>query len=313
MKKTVLLLASLMFLATFTSCFKDKDGEYKPKEKISRIFYDYGDGKELREVWNWDNKLLKSIDHYSGGSLDWTEEFTYNKKDQVERVDCYAYGEYAEYTYDGSELSKVTYYEDNSIELELSFKYDGKTMSEIEVMYFDYKRQNRLLNEGVNPLRTMLAEKPYKELQKIINQADSREIISVKLEWENKNISKMVLTEGAYTETYEFEYDDKLSPFTNLYGLYSIVDIDLEQIPFCKNNVTQIRETESYEGEVYTDTEKYSYSYDGKFPTVKRHTYSYKIGGYYDWVWNEYTNEFEEVWIPEETVTHTTSTYYEYE
>ena len=98
MKKTVLLLASLMFLATFTSCFKDKDGEYKPKEKISRIFKDYGDGggKELREVWNWDKKQLKSIDHYSGGSLNWTEEFTYNKKGQIERVDCYEDGEEVE-------------------------------------------------------------------------------------------------------------------------------------------------------------------------------------------------------------------------
>ena len=37
-----------------------------------------------------------------------TEEFTYNKKGQIERIDCYAYSESVEYKYDDKDkLSKM--------------------------------------------------------------------------------------------------------------------------------------------------------------------------------------------------------------
>ena len=73
MKKVSLLLVSILLIASFSSCslFGDKEGEYKPKERISRIYVDngYGDGKELVEVWNWDKKVLSTSDHYFGGGV----------------------------------------------------------------------------------------------------------------------------------------------------------------------------------------------------------------------------------------------------
>ncbi len=305
MKKFILLLVSLMFLSTFTACFKDNDGEYKPKEKISRIYkdYGYGDGKELKEIWNWDKKQLQRIDHYYDGDLSWSEEFTYNKKGQIERVDCYENREYTEYTYDGRKLSKATYYNNGSIEEEYTFKHDGNKITEIEILYF-YKKgsrdNSRLRKEGYNPLRILLPENNYQTLVKVIenNPASRGGMETVKLEWEKKNVSKIEVTSGSYRYTVELKYDDKLNPFKNLFGLYVDENID-EGSSLSKNNVIEEHSAETYNGETYTEITKYSYSYDGKFPTVQRYTYSYEI---YDWNEEEYYTE-----------TRTVFTYYEYE
>lgn len=308
MKKSILLLASLMFLATFTSCFKDKEGEYKPKEKISRIYKDYGDGdgKELREVWNWDKKQLQRIDHYYDGYLDWSEEFTYNKKGQIERVDCYECGEYTEYTYDGRKLSKSTCYEDGSIYEEYKFKHDGNKITKIEILYF-YNRgsrdNSRLRKEGYNPLRILLPENDYQTLVKVIenNPASRGGMVTVKLEWEKKNVSKIEVTSGSDRYTVELKYDDKLNPLKNFFSLYpEDAFADESDYSLSKNNVVEERFIEDGE----TEIDKYSYSYDGKFPTVKRYTYSYKIP-----IWDNYIDSI----IGYETGTRTTSTYYEYE
>lgn len=308
MKKTVLFLTSLMFLATFTSCFKDKDGEYKPKEKISRIYKDYGDGdgKELKEVWNWDKKKLERIDHYSSGSLSWSEEFTYNKKGQIERIDCYEGSEYAEYKYDGRKLSKITYYDNGSIEEEYSFKHDGNKISEIEIMYFYRgKSESRLMTEGYNPIKMLLSERNYQAVRKTLNDNATRENITAKLEWEKKNVSRIELNAGSERLIMELIYDDKLNPFKNYNDLYTYYDEDWEDLcfVFSKNNITENRMTYTDDGETETDIQKYSYSYDGKFPTVQRYTYSYESPIFDDWY---------DI-IGYETVTRNISTYYEYE
>lgn len=287
-------------VASFSSC--KKEGVYKPKEKISRIYEHYSDGeKELREVWTWDEKKLQRIDHYSdGGDLSWSEEFTYNKKGQVERVDCYEDSEYTEYTYDGRKLSKATYYYRGSIETEHIYKHDGENITEIEITYFDNKKRNsHLRDEGYNPLRMLLQGNNYQTLKNAIERIHtSIDIVTVKLEWEKKNVSKIEIIEGSYRFTADFKYDDKLNPFKNLFGLYVDGDVD-EGYLLSKNNVIEKHYTETSHGETYTGKREYSYSYDGKFPTVQRYTYSYQD---YDWYEDEYY-----------TVTRTISTYYEYE
>lgn len=307
MKKYILLLASLMFLATFTSCFKDKDGEYKPKEKISRIYKDYGqgDGKELEEIWTWDEKQLQKIDHYWRNHIDWSEEFIYNKKGQIERVDCYEDSEYIEYTYDGDKLSKSTYYYKGSIIEEYVFKHDGKQIAEVEVTYYGRSRRNsRLMNEGYNPLRILLHENNYQTFKKAIeNLPTSRDLITIKLEWEKENVSKIEFTSGSERYIFELKYDDMLNPLKNFFSLYPEVafcsgfdeEYDVYSCSFSKNNIIELRYIEDDETEIY----KYSYSYEDKFPIVKRYNY---YDEEYDWYEDEYY-----------PVTRTTTIYYEYE
>lgn len=304
MKKILVSLLLISMAVTFSSC--KKEGVYKPKEKISRIYVDsgYGDGKKLEEVWTWDKKQLQRIDHYYDGDLSWSEEFTYNNKGQVERVDCYKDSEYTEYTYDGDKLSKATYYYRGSIVTEHIFKHEGENITEIEITYFDNKKRNsHLRNEGYNPLRMLLQGNNYQTLKNAIERVHtSIDIVTVKLEWEKKNVSKIEITEGPYRFTANFKYDDKLNPFKNLFGLYVDGDID-EGSLLSKNNVIEEHYAETSNGETYTGIIKYSYSYDGKFPTVQRYTYSYETP-----VWDYYGDL-----IGYETVTRTTSTYYEYE
>ncbi len=300
MKKILVSLLLISMVVTFSSC--KKEGVYKPKEKISRIYRNYdGDGKELREIWTWDKKQLQRIDHYYDGDLSWSEEFTYNKKGQIERVDCYEDGEYTEYTYDGGKLSKSTYYYNGSIEEEYKFKHDGNKITEIEILYFYNKgsRDNsRLRKEGYNPLRILLPENNYQTLVKVIenNPASRGGMVTVKLEWEKKNVSKIEVTSGSDRHTVELKYDDKLNPLKNFFSLYpEEAFADDGYYSWSKNNVVEERFIVDGGTEIY----KYSYSYDGKFPTVKRSTYSY---GIYDWYEEEYYTE-----------TITVSTYYEYE
>lgn len=296
-----------MFLSTFTACFKDKDGEYKPKEKISKIYNDYGEGKELEEVWKWNGKQLQRIDHYYDGDLEWSEEFTYNKKGQIERVDCYEDSEYTEYTYDGNRMTKSTFYNSGTIEEEYNFTYDGNKVSMIEIIYFSKSsiEKSRLREEGHNPIKMLLQEN-YEIVKNVLNNTAMRNSVTLKVEWNKNNVSNIEVQDGGETAQLEFKYDDKLNPFKNYYDLYTFYDeeIDVVVTAYSKNNITEIRSTYREDGETETEILKYSYSYDGKFPTVRRFTYSYERP-----IWDDNYDNI----IDYETETETTSTYYEYE
>lgn len=312
MKKSVLLLAALMFTATFSSCLKDKEGEFQPKEKISRIYHDYGygDGKSLSERWIWDEKQLKSIDHYDEGELDFTEEFTYNKKGQIERVDCYLYGESMEYKYDDKDkLSKITYYEGSSIEFELSFTHDGNHVSKIEYMEFSKgKNYNCLMAKGFNPLNLILPQEPAEKIKSAVMKkpADSKsDMATIELAWEKDNVKDIKMYIGTYKYTYTMEYDSYLNPYTGFYNSFYFVEnlIYPEDygysggfFSYSKNNITNMKYDEDGDIETY----RYSYTYnDNKYPSVKRYTYTYEEFNYETYEWEE--------------LTRTKSTYYEYE
>ena len=321
MKKSVLLLATLMFLVTFSSCFKDKEGEYKPKEKIARVFYDegYGDGKSLTEMWHWGDKQLQSIEHYDDGDLDFTEEFTYNKKGQIERIDCYAYSESIEYKYDDkNKLSKMTYYDGNSIELEFTFKHDGDKVSKIEFMEFGKgESKSRLMAEGINPLSLIMPQDAAAEIMKtfIKKQAETKsDMITMDLAWEKDNVKSIKVYIGSYVFSYTMEYDDKLNPYTGFYNsAYCMENIVYPEdygygggfFIYSKNNITTMKYVDS-DGDA--ETMRYSYTYEGKYPSVKRYNYTYEelVDMYYDYETGEYVYVYEDV-------TRTKSTYYEYE
>ena len=119
-----------ILVTDFFSPAEEKEGQYTPEKKISRIYSDYGYGKTLREIWRWNDNLLQSIDHYSSGSVSWVEEFTYNDNNQIVRVEDFLNGETMEYEYDGSNISKAIYYDEGSMEYELSFKYTDNKITD---------------------------------------------------------------------------------------------------------------------------------------------------------------------------------------
>lgn len=282
MKKITLLLMMSMLLVTFSSC--KKEGVYNPKEKISKIYEDYGYSKMLSEIWEWDKKQLKRIDHCYDGLVEWTEDFSYNEKGQIARVDCYEDEEYAIYQYDGKKLSKVSYYYEGELESEYIIKHNGKKISEIEMklFYIDWKgRSNsRLMSEGYNPIKMLLSENAYASVRKISN--DYAEIsrwqdptplsFTIKLEWEKDNVSKIETAVSGLRVSIEYAYDNKSNPFANFFSIYFEDVLDYNSLS--KNNVTEIRYTEIEDGYTDVEVERYSYSYDGKFPVEKRDDYS---------------------------------------
>lgn len=134
MKKVLYIFAAVALLFGVASCQKDKDedpeenittqqaGVYNPGMKISRIYYQYGDGeKKLREVWRWkDNKLI-----------------------EIQRGD-----ERYAYTYQNNRLSKLEVYYKGDLMYTYVYSYEGANFSKMEAYYegefkgtfeFDYK------------------------------------------------------------------------------------------------------------------------------------------------------------------------------
>jgi hypothetical protein len=261
---------------------KLKEGEYTPKKRISRIYLDNGNGKTLREIWRWNDNLLQSIDHYSSGSISWVEEFTYNDKNQIVRVEDFLNGETMEYEYNGSNISKAIFYDEGSIDIELSFKYTDNKISEIEYTEYDYKKRNNyhLISEGNSPLKMLLTEKVYQVFEKIVNNPANRsETGTIKLTWKDNNVSKMEIRSGSWENIVDYKHDDKSNPFRNYYNLYGPGELDYEiYSTFSVNNVTEERWIEKEDGDTYVYTIKYSYSYDDMFPTIKRISYQYDDG-----------------------------------
>ncbi|MBR0323359.1 MAG: hypothetical protein IIX06_02565 [Bacteroidales bacterium] len=283
MKKSVLLLASLVFLVAFSSCKQEeKEGQYTPEKKISRIYRDYGEGKTLREVWHWNENILQSIDHYSSGRISWVEEFTYNDDNQIVRVDDFLNGEYIEYEYNGSMISKAVYYDEGSIEMEFAFKYTDNKITELEYIGYDYKKRSssHLMKEGNNPLKMLLTEETYQVFDKFVNNSVNRGTygVTIKLTWKENNVSKMELRAGDYEIIVDMKHDTKSNPFRNYYNLYGPtefagVEMEIDNMmhsTFSANNITEERWVENDEGDKYTWVVKHSYSYNDMYPTVQR-------------------------------------------
>lgn len=269
MKKTALLLAIALFAVTFTSCQKTKP--YNPKEKISKIYVDRGFGKNISEAWNWDGKQLKSVDYYDvKGTLDGTIVFTYNKKNQVQKVDNADADVYTEYFYDNHDrLYLARCVKDGDVAITYSFEYDDYELSE---MVIDVDVAELFAPSGkslVEPLRYVLPELAFVATNDVLNNAERGGIrCELDFEWIGKNISEIELDYGAFSGTYYFKYDDKLNPFRNFYDL-APEDIDFEgKNNLNKNNIVSITEVKD---NIFGDskTEYIYYTYDGKFPVTK--------------------------------------------
>lgn len=281
MKKTALLLAIALFAVTFTSCQKTKP--YNPKEKISKIYKDYGVGKQLAEKWNWDGKQLKTIDHYNVlGGLQYAEIFTYNKKNQVIKVENSEFNEYTEYIYNNhNRLYQAKYFEGGENTITYTFEYDDNELSELVIV--TDKSRSAIAKNIANPLKYVLPELSMVATEKMLNNIPAERAglrLELDIDWIGKNVSEIEVESGNYTEKYQFKYDDKVNPFQNFFGL-NIEDSYTNYNVFAnKNNVTEVTMTNTLMGMSYSDTEYIYYTYDGNFPVTKNYD---NITEYYEY------------------------------
>lgn len=291
MKKITLMVAVLAMGLFFVSC--NKEGQFNPKNKIDRICYSeshkwevYENGywstessgnttKYVSEIWNWDGKMLKSISHYnSDGELRYTENYEYDGK----CLSSISWGDADRYTftYDKGKLSSIDGYEGTQKMISYVFTHDGSKISRITITDFGAKKGD-FLPLPVNALRFFIQsadEQSFSNMMaKLANKMNTKEIETwtIDFEWDGSNVSKLTYLEGAYKETVEYKYDNKLNPY---YGLFDISEYDAVMM-LSKNNVTRYVSNNSENSHAEND---YIYTYDGKVPTMQTVSYTNNYG-----------------------------------
>ena len=264
--KSFTILMGALILVSMTSCTKEKEGVYTPKKKIQRVYYSSTyTNKYLSQLWNWDGKLLKSIDYYWSGGIDWTADFTYDGK-RLERVDDYLNSEYVTYAYDGKYLKAASYYYRGNLEATTAYSYADNKISKMVITYYDSKKsmEKRHLFDAMLPFQQEVAEVADKFMDKVATNETlkSLETFTWQLTWDGNNVSKVSLTVEGYIATATMQYDDKNNPFKGFHDLYTDVDDD-EGILFSlsKNNITKMIVNYS-DGDTFITNFTYQYNSD---------------------------------------------------
>lgn len=262
MKKNIIFCLCIAVVALFSAC-KDPEGMYNPSKKIQKIFYVNDEGvNELTEVWNWDGKLLTSIDNVDGSDT-YKTVFTYDSKNRLATMD--AEDGHGEFIYNGKYLEKIVLTSEG-ISYTMEIKHEKGKISEITMDNFmellDWKTMKM-----VNPLRFMIPE-AFPAVEKAMKKcpADAKgEQIVVKLIWKGDNVSSLVMDVPVYgmmfTETIDFTFDNYNNP---MYGSFASMVSDAGTFTFLNKNNPLTMKT-SYLGQVL-DSSEFTYEYEGKYP-----------------------------------------------
>lgn len=292
MKKLVKLLViavALVFVAA--SC--QKEGIYKPKQKIDRIYYSskyvtevydyYTDtwdrnvettGKYVQEVWKWDGNLLKGIEFYNeSGYLNYTENYAYDGK-RLNKI-YWADDEYCLVEYEGNKISYIREYVEGEEYMVYEFKHDGKKISEFTMTYndVDYKNSHSL----ATIFRLFIPNMDSKSVDKIMNkiaQASARKSMEYTfvLDWMGDNVHHLTCDMGADRSSVEYSYDQKINPY---FGLFDASEYE-PVMYLSKNNV--VHYTQFADDEI--DEVDYNFTYTGNYPETKSYTYKYNSDDY---------------------------------
>lgn len=243
----------IYFSIFFVGC--KKEGVYNPNKKIKRIYEESLSGsspKRLSQEWTWEKKQLKKIDYYWDNQISYTENFSYDNKNRLIRIEDYSYGERYEIKYDKDGVSKIELYIDNELYQIMNFKYDRNKIVEVSVIEIDNSKI--LVSKSNKPESFISMILPIKEVKDRIRSKNTKGnyVYYFEFEYDGNNLSKMKEIDGSWIDEYTYEnYDKKSNPFYS--NVYSISE------GFSKNNVGKVINR--------WETREYEYTYDGKFPT----------------------------------------------
>lgn len=250
----------------FTSC--NKDGVYKPKEKIEKIYVQYeGQDKVLTETWDWEDNLLKSIKHADTdpiGDNSYTETFTYDKK-QVKSISDGTYT--MTYNYDGRYFDNIKVTEGSDEVGTMTFSHDGKLISKIDITLNDDDFMKSRMAESA---MRFIAPEFACDFGKIMKAEAQRGFkgkteMVVSFEYDGVNVQKAIVRNNTANveQVFTYTYSDYMNPF---YKLFSHSN-DNNAYNQSKNAPATIHETNSAWNNTTWD---YTYTYpsvDHKYPT----------------------------------------------
>ena len=333
MKKLVFTLAVAALLASVSSCTKEKEGVYNPKQKIQSVYLEtkgyqenelvLDNPKFKSEVWAWNDNRLERISYYDQATyydesstytereLIYTQLFSYDKNDRLTK--CEILGDLnmvATYTYDGNYLETITISEEDSPMVSYHFNREKKKVTSIDMTINSELLEKSVRNtktakmlDRTNPLRfvmtpelaahTMSATKDYaiRMAKKGCTKAESTFTLTV--EWDGDNISKISGTIMDMNAVLNFKYDNKNNPFYGLFDMSGVMEESMvfgPVLPMNKHNVTRIALSYTYGDESETESQDYSYTYNGKdYPTSKTIDETMPMT---DWVYDEESGEW---------------------
>lgn len=250
----------------FTSC--NKDGVYKPKEKIEKIYVQYeGQDKVLTETWDWEDNLLMSIKHADTdpiGDNSYIETFTYDKK-QVKSISDGVYT--MTYNYDGRYFDNIKVTEGSDEVGTMTFSHDGKLISKIDITLNDDDFMKSRMAESA---MRFIAPEFACDFGKIMKAEAQRGFkgkteVVVSFEYDGVNVQKAIVSNNTANveQVFTYTYSDYMNPF---YKLFNNGD-DNNAYNQSKNAPATIHETNSAWNSTTWD---YTYTYpsvDHKYPT----------------------------------------------
>lgn len=262
--KNLTKIAAFVFISAFLFSACEKEGQYLPKKKITRIEYSTTtsskDGKDistLSEVqdWVWNGKLLQTIT-YKDGSGNQTGKLgiVYDSKKRISQLQysTSSYTEIYNFFYDGKELKKIVVGDD-----EYTFTRTDGNIVEINVGTALSSEKNDA-GTSFNPLQFVLPA----EVANVIKASAAKGASVYKLTWDGKNISHcQAVSNGVVAAKYSWKYDEYINPFRGLFGYSSLTD--MSELYSANNVVESVTEIPTLS---YQSSQQYSYEYDGKFP-----------------------------------------------
>lgn len=275
MKKNLLIVAIALMAVAFVSC--QKDGVYKPKHKIAKVYNEWvkttvttdASGSTTKidslkpyvaQEWTWGDKTLESITSKNDdGRITETRNFNYDDKNRI--IGCTGDNdEKAEYIYnDDKKLQTIKITEGPNETTTIDIAYDGKVSTSITTVWtYTIGKKVSDFTKSILPEYICSAIEANQLHAKATTFSNT---LTSAIEWDGKNISQVVTTgEDNYKHTVTYEYDSKSNPFIGMYA-----EMDYE-IAYSKNNI--VKRTESYvEGnKTIIEEESFEYEYDGKMP-----------------------------------------------
>ena len=275
MKNLMLFVFCAVLCVALTSCEKEKDndGKYNPKKKIQKVYYDSSGEKVLDQVWNWDGKLLSSVDYYYRGNVNASDQYLYDNNNRITKIICD--NEYLDFAYENDRIKTITSFWADESEESYDMFYENNKLSKIE--WKAYYIDKGIHDKNLNPLAGLIPQECgnlEKAIRKMHTQQKGEDKIIIKLTWDGNNVSHILMyleDDPDFTIEASFTYDDKINPmrdwipfwFDEVIGIY-----DESYYTYSSyGNVTSavyVYKENGFEAERYVTS--FSYEYDGKYP-----------------------------------------------
>lgn len=293
MRNIAFVLVALLCALAFTSC--QKNGEYKPKNKISAIWFSSETvsivngverpikvDKYQREEWVWEGKNLQSKTVFlPSKDVRSNYQYEYNKNNKIVGITSNIPTERKNrirFIYDDETrlLKEIKYFTeafpDNSLPYKwLVFTYDGKKVATITET-INTQRYPRNANADFSLLHCFVSDEMAESIEsdEMMMPKIEYDVVENKytFEWHKKDISSITINtksgENSYESRISYTYDSDKNPQHG--RVVDLIENDIiNNLTYPKNNAVSC----TYESPTKTYTEESQYTYDKKVPVEK--------------------------------------------